>query len=247
LNVYFLLSYFAGSPQITVTAEARSAGQATLCVIVRAPSTNEAFRLMGDSQLQAAGGSAYSISSSTSGVTTKDTSRLVTQMTCSSGGYKGKASSFAPVPITDCPKMEDPLAARAKAIDAKLPTTCAATNMKLHGQSRTLSAGSILRWAQHKRWIEITLSPGIYWFKDGTLKVDKNSTLTGASVGLAFVGAMAKLELKNESTVSLAAPADGDMTGILIYAKQLEHRESSVSRVETRKSFSALFTCRPTS
>jgi hypothetical protein len=59
---------------------------------------------------------------------------------------------------------------------------------------------------------------------------------------LAFVGAKAKLELKNESTVSLTAPTGGDMPGILIYGQAAAvPRKFSIESRNAQKFFGTVY------
>lgn len=216
----YFTSYFIGSPQITVHAKAHATGQSSICIIVQSPSQNEAFFLGGASRISASGCSAYSNSTSTKGISVKDTSTLVSQLACSAGGFNGKPGNFSPLPITDCPTIADPLASRAQLVDNHLGApACDFQQLKLRQVSQTLRPGTYCGGIDIKQQSQITLQPGIYIIKDGKLKIDQGSSIKGDKVAFVFMGAGATLDFKNDSKVSLSAPESGPMAGILIYAQ----------------------------
>jgi hypothetical protein len=217
---YFFLGYFTSSPQIGVRASAIATGQATICLISQSPSEAEALSISGNSKVQAAGCSAYSNSASPKGIAVKDDSRLTTQVACSAGGYTGKGTSYSPLPITDCPSLSDPLSARAISIDKSVAgTACTFKKMSINRKTVTLDPGTYCDGLKISDAAKVTLNPGIYVVKNGPLRVDKSASLSGDGVGFVFVGDPAKLELKNESAVSLSAPKTGLMSGLLMYAQ----------------------------
>jgi hypothetical protein len=61
------------------------------------------------------------------------------------------------------------------------------------------------------------MAPGVYVIKDGPLLVGGNSTLTGENVGIYLKGLASNLKFDAETTISLTAPKNGPMTGLLIY------------------------------
>lgn len=217
---YFVAGYFTGSPQIHVSATAKASGQATICLIVQAPAQAGAFRLMGGSQVRASGCSAYSNSTDTKGIMAKDTAKLTAQLACSAGGYAGTASNYSPLPLTDCPRIQDPLVARAAVVDGEFAGKgCDFRDAEFRGVKRTLSPGVYCGGLKITDGATVTFQPGIYAVRDGTLRVDGGAAIQGAGVGFAFFGEDAKLKFKNDSTISLSAPEAGPMAGILIYGQ----------------------------
>ena len=67
----------------------------------------------------------------------------------------------------------------------------------------------------------MTLRPGVYIIKDGPLVVDKNASLTGVNVGFYFTGVRGGLLFDEKSTVSLTAPKNGPMSGLLFFEDRL--------------------------
>ncbi|KQU20094.1 hypothetical protein ASG63_23255 [Methylobacterium sp. Leaf94] len=64
---------------------------------------------------------------------------------------------------------------------------------------------------------QVTLKPGVYIMKDGPLVVDKGGSLTGVNTGFYFTGVRGGLLFDDKSVVSLTAPKDGPMSGLLFF------------------------------
>jgi hypothetical protein len=61
------------------------------------------------------------------------------------------------------------------------------------------------------------MAPGVYTIKNGPLLVNGNSTLTGENVGIYLKGQGSNLKFDAQTTISLTAPKDGPMVGLLIF------------------------------
>ncbi len=232
---YFLMGYFVGSPQIAVTSVAQAAGQDTICIVVQSPSSAEAFSLTGDASVVAKDCSAYSNSSSTAGLAAKSSARLASSLACTAGGYRGTASNFSPLPITDCPQFPDPLAARAVVVDGLVKDrACDHNKLKIEGVNKTLSPGVFCGGLEITDGAVVTFLPGEYVIRDGKMRVDKKATITGTNVGFVFAGAKSKLELKNDSSVSLSARETGPMAGLLVYAQTATGAKRRDFKIESR-------------
>lgn len=233
---YFVIGYFAGSPQIAVTAAAFASGVSTICIIAQSPSMNDALVVNGNSTIRANGCAAYSNSTSTKSVNVKDLSVLRTLMVCTAGGYGGKLVNYNPVPLTDCPPIPDPLVARADMIDSSLTTGCDHNKLRIAGGSRTLTPGTYCGGLTISDGAQVKLSAGVYVIQDGRLNVDKAAKLSGLGVGLVFTGKTAELALSNDSSVSLSAPESGLMAGILIYGQPAgKQRKFSIISKDAQK------------
>jgi hypothetical protein len=68
----------------------------------------------------------------------------------------------------------------------------------------------------------VTLSPGIYVIQGGKFVVEKGASLEGDDVGLFLTGKSTTLEFSYDSTITLAAPKNGEMAGILIFDDRSE-------------------------
>lgn len=233
---YFFIGYFAGSPQISVSAAAFASGAATICIIAQSPSQADSLVINGVSKVKAPGCAAYSNSLNTKSINVKDVSVLNTQMTCTAGGYAGKAFNFSPTPTTDCPVIADPLVGRAQLIDADLGTGCDFGKVKIDGGLRTLHPGTYCGELAITKGAQVVFDPGIYVIRNSKMKVDKAAKISGTGVGLIFVGKDAELSLSNDSAVSLTAPEQGTMAGILIYGQpSTKQRKFSIISKDAQK------------
>ncbi len=233
---YFFLGYFAGSPQIEVSAAAFASGASTICIIVQSPTQNDALVVGGNSKVNASGCAAYSNSTSTKSINVKDVSTLRTLMSCTAGGYTGKLINYSPTPITDCPRIPDPLVARASMIDAEISVGCTYSKVNIKGGQKTLKPGTYCNGVTITDGAQVQLDPGTYVFQNSRLRVDKAAKISGQGVGMVFTGKDSELNLANDSSVSLSAPETGLMAGILIYGQlSTKQRKFSIVSKDAQK------------
>ncbi len=216
---YFLIGYFTGSPQISVRSVARQTGQETICIIAQDTKGAGALKIEGNAKVSANGCSAYSGSYDNKGLSVKDSSTLVTKLACTVGGYEGSSRNYSPVPITDCPSISDPLAARAVEVDKALPNGCDFHKTEIKNAQATLSPGTYCQGLKISGGARVTFSPGLYIIRNGQFSVDGKSSIAGEQVAFVFMGEQATLNFAHDSNVSLSAPEKGIMSGILLYAQ----------------------------
>lgn len=222
----FVLGVAGVSTRVEVSATAKVVGGAPICVIGLESGANSTVLLDKSSRLQAPNCSIYSNSTSPNGLMAKNKAVIQAAFICSSGGkWSPGPGSFNPDPQIDCPILPDPLAARAQ---PSVPG-CAQNNLVISGGTTTLMPGSYCGGLTVTGGATVTLSSGVYAFKNGPLLVDGGSTLTGANVGLFFSGKGAILDFEAASTISLTAPKSGDMAGILVF----EDRSTPNGQVHT--------------
>lgn len=202
------------TPEIRASATARVMGGAPVCAVGLNESASGTISLEKQAQVQAPGCSVYSNSKSSTGIELRDTSLLTSAFTCSAGGYNG-TGSFSPTPDRDCPVFPDPLASRP----APLSNACPGGSQKplLISTDTFLTPGTYCGGINIQGGSQVRLQPGIYAIKDGPLTIGQSSTLTGTDVGLYFSGALATMDMKRDSSISLTAPKSGEMAGLLIY------------------------------
>ncbi len=68
--------------------------------------------------------------------------------------------------------------------------------------------------------VTVNLRPGDYIMKDGPLYITEEATLDGENVGVFFSGKDSNLYFGPYTGVSLTAPTDGDMAGILFFEER---------------------------
>ena len=200
--------------RVTATATARMKGGAPICVIALNPSASKALSLDKNARMTGYNCAIYSDSSSQNGIGVKDSAAVTAALICSSGGIASGSSGMSPQPQTDCPAIPDPLAARAQ------PTVgaCTQTDLVIVGGTRSLNPGVYCGGLQITAGASVQANPGVFIIKDGELKVDGDSSLTGTGVGFFFTGAGAGINFaKGANTVSLSAPESGAMAGLLFF------------------------------
>jgi hypothetical protein len=147
------------------------------------------------------------------GLRAKAPSLLVSSYTCSAGGYEGLGSAFLPLPETDCPVLDDPLAMR----DPPSVGGCDETDMEIKEGSHTIQPGHYCGGLKIEKKAQVTAAPGIYVISGGKLEVKGHASLKGEYVSFYFADNDAKFEFKDEAVVELTAPNDGPLAGILFF------------------------------
>ena len=200
-------------PPITVTARAQQVGGSSVCVIALDGAGSKAMSLTDSAALTANQCSVYSNSTNTSGISATKSSLLTADAIYSSGGTQGTAINFSPEPVVDYPALNDPLALRPA------PTTlgCDYNKTKVGSGTVTLQPGVYCGGIQLMKDAIVTLDPGIYVIKDGPLNMLHGSSMTGTNVGFFLEGNDTNIHFFHESFVSLSAPVDGEMAGLLFF------------------------------
>ena len=228
---------------IRVSSTASLAGDQSICVIALDEKNDQSFLINGASTITANACGVYSNSSSSVGLDLDHRNALLTAAsTYTSGGYAGFDSNFTPKPITDSPPIEDPLLSREyPPVEACVPDNTnlsfpsreAQKDPRFNADVLSLSPGTYCEGLTVTGKLEVKFEPGVYIFKDGPLTILGDSTVFGENVGFFFTGDTSTFAFIGSSQVSLTAPDDGPMAGILFF----EDRSSPVNRdfrIETR-------------
>lgn len=210
---------------LRVSAEAVVRGGQNVCVVAL-KSDGDAINASDAANLSAHSCALLSNSVARSSIVVKDKALLEASLICSSGGFEGSPGGFSPrAPLTDCPPYEDPLANRSP----PQVGPCAFNNVevgflnaaKSMGTERLittrLTPGVYCGGLKIRDLAHVEFDPGIYVVKDGPLLVCKNSDLVGRDVGFYLTGDAATFLFDKHATVSLTAPKDGPMAGILFF------------------------------
>jgi hypothetical protein len=134
-------------------------------------------------------------------------------MACTSGGYTGAAKNFSTTPTTDCPPLEDPLAARA----APVAGACTFTNLVIAKQIKTLNPGTYCGGIFIDTLSVVKFNPGVYIIKDGEFISRDLAIATGVGVSFYFTGAKSRFTFDGTTVVDFTAPSSGPMAGLLFY------------------------------
>jgi hypothetical protein len=94
---------------------------------------------------------------------------------------------------------------------------CNYTNKVVDGGYETLPPGVYCGGLQLTNGAVVKLASGIIIIKDGPLIVDGGASISGTEVAIHLKGGAANLMFDADTTVSLSAPKDGPLAGILIF------------------------------
>ena len=206
--------FWAKAPTIAVSATAKLSGTMPLCLLALDPKAPATVSLEAAATMTATGCMVYSDSTNPGGLQAKDNATLTAGLVCTAGGKaKTHGATVTPDPVTDCPVMADPLQSRTPPSD----TTCRFNDTVVSGVVRTLQPGVYCKGLKITAGAQVTLASGVYIIKDGPLIVDKGGVLTGAQVGFYLTGPSSNLTFAADSTISLSAPKDGPLAGLLIF------------------------------
>jgi Flp pilus assembly protein TadG len=214
---------------ISVTSTAKLSGSTRLCLLTLDPKAAKALSLEKNARLTAADCSIYSNSTDPAGISGGDLATATAITTCSAGGFSGSKALFLPPPATGCPPLKDPLASRPA--PQSLPCIVVNTFSNLNAGDTTkpvtiaqgyvtLDPGTYCAGLRITGTAQVTLRPGIYTMNNGPLIVDQKGSMTGTDVGFFFTGDKGGLLFDKDSTISLSAPHDGVMAGLLMFEQR---------------------------
>lgn len=201
---------------IVVSAKAKLAGDTLTCVVGLMPPQTQAkssIHMDNSSVLRADNCAVYSNSTSKYGLRADRRASMTAQSICTAGGVItfGRAD-FSPEPITDCPKIEDPLLSRPK------PSYNGCSHADLIvSTSRELKPGVYCGGLKINQGAEVTFQPGLYVIKDGPLLVKGSSSIYGKGVSFFLTGDNSVFDFGRNTTIDISAMETGSMAGLLFY------------------------------
>lgn len=199
---------------LRVSATARMSGAMPLCLLGLDPSGQGTISLQKSALLTAPGCLVQSNSRNPAGIMSKDDAVLRAGLICSAGGkVQTRNASYSPAPLTDCPALPDPLVSRV----APTVGPCNYVDRVVSHASELLQPGVYCGGLTVTDNAAVTLARGIFIIKDGPLLVDRGASLSGGDVAIYLTGANANLTFDADTTISLSAPKDGPLAGILIF------------------------------
>lgn len=198
---------------VRTTATASYVGASNICVLALAPSGLTGLHLNLFAKVEAHDCDVYSNTRSLAGVRLDVQARLNAKLICSAGGVVGLLSNMTPSPVTDCPPVKDPLAARRQ------PSVggCDETSKAVSSGSVTLHPGVYCGGLRISGKARVSFAPGLYVVKDGCLTIRDKAEVEGRNVGFFLTGTDAVLEFRDTSRVRLSGAEDGAMAGILFF------------------------------
>jgi Flp pilus assembly protein TadG len=186
-----------------------------ICVLALERSVGDAVNLTDSAKIDAQSCSVQANSTSSSAITVWNKAHVDAEVTCSSGGVRTAPGAIRPAPVTDCPIVTDPLAARAA--PKKAADSCDHNRFKVNAEKKTVSPGVYCGGIDISEGAEVQFDPGVYIIKGGVLQASNGSKITGENVGFYFSDG-AVFKFNTESSVSLSGRETGEMSGLLFFA-----------------------------
>lgn len=209
-----------GRNKIALTSEsvARVVGQPNLCVLGLDGAAPATVWLGGTSIVTGKNCSVFSNSIHAGGLASSGGGVMTASTICSAGGISGSLANFRPKALTDCPTFKDPLSDRA-------PPPAGGCNHLMKfviGGTATLKPGVYCGGLNIQAGARVTLEPGEYIIRDGTLRVGSRAELHGNGVGFYFDGPLSTLNFGSDATIVLRAPTTGPMAGLLFFTDRAQ-------------------------
>lgn len=220
-------AFFGEMNDLSASATARLSGRGgNICMIGLSPVAMSTLRLRSRAQITADSCAIYSNSTSTSSLSVASTASVNADLICVAGGYKAGAQddALSSMVLEDCSPVSDPLEMRSAPVyDAcdfqDTVITNAATLMP-----GVYCGGIVVDGGQ------ATLSSGEYIITGGPLHVTNNGTLEGDHVGFYLSGPEANLQFDYDSNISLSAPREGVLAGLLLFSSPFDTSLSKIGK-----------------
>ncbi|MCB2054580.1 MAG: hypothetical protein KDE35_10095 [Geminicoccaceae bacterium] len=212
-----LSTMFAGvfgleSLDVAATAVAGKVGPP--CVIALDPLMPGAARLQDGATLEAPDCAVQVNARAPGALIVGGNARIEAETICVSGGAAVNGSAYlSPAPSEYCPAEPDPMTY----LQAPATSGCDVDDEVIDGTIVTLSPGIYCGGLRVMNGAQVQLEPGLYVIKNGKLAVTEDSRIEGDGVTFFLDGLVSIVELAPDAVISLAAPTDGSMAGILFY------------------------------
>lgn len=234
----FLPAEVWGENPIVVSAEANVLGTAKLCVLSLDKSSKRALELDKLARVTAPNCFVQSNSKNSEGLSARTLSLLISSTTCTSGGYEGSIAVYLPLPETDCPVLDDPLAMR----EAPAVGGCDFDGLQIK-DSQNIAPGHYCGGLKIEGDAKVIAEPGVYIISEGPLEVKDSASLLGEDVAFYFADDDATFQFKNSAVVELSGPTEGPLAGILFFENPLakEGRQFRISSDSVKKLIGTIY------
>ena len=228
-GLYFM-DHVTGDEQTVIRARAiaKVSGGTPICVLGLHPSESQTIMLQSGALLNGNKCSVYSNSSHSMGIMSQRNSYTEAELICTGGGYSGGSDNYKPMPVTECPYIDDPLSSR----ETPIAGICTYESLVIEYGERTLSPGTYCGGLTITDEAAVKLQPGIYIIKDGPLLVGGRARMWGENVGFYLLGDDAVMGFAPLTKIELTAPAEGPMAGLLVF----EDRDAPLDRMHQIRS-----------
>lgn len=226
-----------------MTTQARSRAETVtrgrpVCVLALHPSARDAISFAGNTTFSADGCAIHANSTSGTALSAQGSATARAWSFCAVGGVSGSnltvTSPTAGAPKGGCFRQKDPFRDRFR------PTVGLCTNQTTNvavgpNQNKTLEPGTYCGGIDLKG--TVTLRPGLYIIKGGTLSINSQANVTGEGVTFYLTDTGASFDINGGGTVRLTAPTSGTYQNMLI----IQDREANAGAVNKLNGNSATF------
>jgi hypothetical protein len=193
------------------------------CVLALDPSASSAVKFQGSTDISLVGCVIAANSRSDSAISRGGSALLTAACTNSVGGTSGIASSSnvqldCSTPLENQYPSFDPMA-------RVVPPTYTSCKNVPGGKNKSLEPGT---YCDKKLSGDITLAPGSYILRGGSVDLGGNGSLKGDGVTI-FLMEDAKFTINGNELVQLTPPTSGDYAGIVIYQEKTNDNTVSVN------------------
>lgn len=190
------------------------------CILALNETMSDAFHLQGINEANSRNCWVWVNSSSGAAISATGAAVATAQGFCTYGGIDG-SDHFGPRPYSGCDRLADPFYEKFKSYQPS-STFCDHENFEAKSGTYTLNPGVYCGDTLLRPNADVTLSPGVYVMKNGSLTVQAGSTLRGKDVTIFFVGTNTFLDVRGGASVDLKAPATGDLAGFLLVDRKYD-------------------------
>jgi hypothetical protein len=217
--------FFAGAigarPPDIVSYSIATIGAAPKCLVALSTANSTAVDLSGSASVKATNCEIGINSPSSSALRITGSGGITATKTSIVGGYSGGASKVSPSATTGSPASSDPLSGLAE------PSSGSCNNNFSSNTNTFIYPGT------YCGSFSITggtakFQPGIYYFKNATVSISSNASVTGSGV-LFFLDKDSTFSLTAGGSVSLSPPATGPYAGILFFHSKLADASKKIT------------------
>ncbi len=170
--------------------------------------------MMQSAKILADGCSIYSNSIDARGMVLQNSSSVYATQICSAGGVVAGKAQTNVTPLTDCPKVADPLLSQSPPAYGN----CTANNYKIKSGAVVLMPGVYCGGLEIVGTASVEFSPGTYVIKDGAFTIANTAKAKGKNVGFYLTGTGAFLKFTHDASIDFSGEESGDMPGLLFFA-----------------------------
>lgn len=203
-----------GDTTIQASAEAQLYGARNICIMALGDDQKVGVNFEQSARIEAGDCGIYSNSMAVASVNTIDSSYIESTFVCAAGGHTGGKSNVSTEVLTDCPQVSDPLASRPM---PNAPFQCDHKWLVLGSEeNRVLEPGHYCGGLIIEGDADIEMKPGIYFISGGKFIVKDRARVLGENVSVIMNDITGSIYFNDDASVTLSAPVDGPMAGIVI-------------------------------